>query len=565
MKVRNWVKCTVGAVALAAMMGGVGCESGSDSRDDYRVGTWQWGRVDAPRAAPAPVANTEVPPRPVELYVDENDAAERDGNRDRQQTRRVSTGRGCEPDVGPGETVVSQAFPTGELASSALVVYTIMPQEVRVNQPYEYRIQVCNLTSGELQNVVVVHENQNNFELVSASPAPSRGPNGNPQWVLGTLGANESQVITVTARAGSTGISSNCVWASFDNLLCAQTNVVAPALALRKSATSEALLCEPIQIAYVVTNTGTGDCENVVVRDQLPEGLTVNGQRTVSFDAGTLAAGQSREFTVTAEATRTGRFTSPASATSGCGEDANSEPTVTVVTAPELAIQADCPERIFLGRDVTFSWTVRNTGDAEARDTMIAATVPAGSTFVSASGGGTLSGGNVRWDAGAMAAGSERTISMTVRPTGIGTLRAAATVNAFCAEQVADTCETEIQGIPAILLEVVDDPDPIRVGDTVTYIITVTNQGSAVDRNIRVVCEIPEEQTFVTASGDTPAQASGQRVTFAPLQSLAPKAQAVFRVTVRATAAANVRFATSMTSERFERPVQETEATYLYE
>ena len=99
----------------------------------------------------------------------------------------------------------------------------------------------------------------------------------------------------------------------------------------------------------------------------------------------------------------------------------------------------------------------------------------------------------------------------------------------------------------------------------VVYVIRVTNQGSATDRNIRVVCEIPAEQTFVAAGGATNGSASGQTVTFAPLPSLAPKASATFRVTVSANAAANIRFKTSMTSDQFTRPVEETEATYLYE
>ena len=218
MKVQNWLKATVGAAAITAMMMAGACTSdggtGKSTHDYYTTGKWQWGRdkgVTAP--APAPVKQAAKPAdKPVE-----KPAA-------RPAPQRSS--RGCNPDVGPNETVVSQAFPTGEMSSSALVVYTIMPKEVRLNQPYEYRLQVCNLTSGELQNVVVTHENQNNMEMVSSTPAASRGADGSPQWVLGNLGANESQVITVTAKATRTGLSSNCVAATYNNLLCAETTVV---------------------------------------------------------------------------------------------------------------------------------------------------------------------------------------------------------------------------------------------------------------------------------------------------------------------------------------------------
>ena len=558
MKVQNWLKATVGAAAITAMMMAGACTSdggtGKSTHDYYTTGKWQWGRdkgVTAP--APAPVKQAAKPAdKPVEKPA-------------ARPAPQRST-RGCNPDVGPNETVVSQAFPTGEMSSSALVVYTIMPKEVRLNQPYEYRLQVCNLTSGELQNVVVTHENQNNMEMVSSTPAASRGADGSPQWVLGNLGANESQVITVTAKATRTGLSSNCVAATYNNLLCAETTVVEPALALRKTATPQALLCDPIQLTYVVTNSGSGACDNVVVRDTLADGLTVNGSRNVSFNAGALAAGQSKEFKVSAKAARTGNFSSPASATSGCGADANASAVSTVVTQPKLTIAAECIDRVFLGRNITFTWNVTNTGSAACENTTISAPVPAGSTFVSATGGGTLNGNTVVWNAGSISAsGGKRSVSMTVAPTGIGTIRAAATADCVCAEQVADTCETDVQGIPAILLEVVDSPDPIRVGDTVSYTITVTNQGSAMARNVAIVCNIPTQQTFVSAGGATNGAVSGQRVTFAKLPTLAPKASATFTVVVRANAAGNVRFGTSMTSEVFETPIEETEATYMYE
>jgi uncharacterized repeat protein (TIGR01451 family) len=557
MNVRNWLKATVGAAAITAMMMAGACTSdgsaGDSTHEYYTTGKWQWGRdrgVSAPAPAPvkqaakpAPKAETKPAPR-----------------------RNVNTGRGCNPNVGPNETVVSQAFPTGEMSSSALVVYTIMPKEVRLNQPYEYRLQVCNLTGSELQNVVVTHENQNNMEMVNSSPAASRGADGNPQWVLGNLGPNESEVITVTAKATKTGLSSNCVAATYNNLLCAETTVVEPALALRKTATPQALLCDPIELTYVVTNSGTGACDNVVVKDTLADGMTVNGSRNVSFNAGSLAAGQSKEFKVSAKAGRTGNFSSPASATSGCGADANAAAVSTVVTQPKLTIAAECLDRVYLGRNITFTWNVTNSGDAACDNTTISAPVPAGSTFVSATGGGTLNGNTVVWNAGTISAsGGKRSVSMTVSPTGIGTVRAAATAECVCAEQVADTCETRVEGIPAILLEVVDNPDPIRVGDSVTYTITVTNQGSATAKNVAVVCNIPTEQTFVSAGGATNGTASGQTVTFAKLPTLAPKATATFKVVVKANAAGNIRFKTTMTSDVFTTPIEETEATYMYE
>lgn len=133
----------------------------------------------------------------------------------------------------------------------------------------------------------------------------------------------------------------------------------------------------------------------------------------------------------------------------------------------------------------------------------------------------------------------------------------------YCAE-ATQGCEFEVKGVPAILLECVDDPDPIEVGGNVTYTITVTNQGTAVGTNITVQCKLPPEQEFVSANGPTNGSAEGRNVTFAPLATLAPKAAAVYKVTVKGTGVGDVRFGVELRSDQIESPVMETESTHIY-
>lgn len=553
MKVSRWLKGTVGIAAAAAVLALGACASeggssgGDSSRDPWVAAGGNYTREyrGEARPAPAPAARAEEKPAPAPAPRATGD---------------------CRPPAAAGKTVVTQAFPTGDLASSALVVHTVMPAEVRAGADFTYEYHVCNLTNGTLQNVVVSNENFNNFSVVSSTPAASRGADGSPQWVLGNLGAKQTQVISVTGRAQNVGVSSNCVTVSYNNFLCAETKVVQPALALTKTVTPEVLVCDTITYKLVVTNTGTGSCDNVVVKDTLPEGITTtDGKRAVESNVGTLAAGQSKEITFTAKASKTGRFENTATASSACGADAKASAAV-VVRQPKLAIKAECSGRAFVGRDVTFRFTVSNTGDAACKNTVVTAPIPAGATFVRADNGGAVSGGNVVWNLGEVASGGgSKTLSMTVTPGGIGTVKGAATATCACSDPATDACETKIEGIPAILLEVVDTDDPIEVGQQVTYVITVTNQGSATGTGIKIVCELPGEEEFVSAGGATSGTVSGRTITFAPLPSLPPKAKAEFRIVVKATGAGDVRFKTSMTSDQFSRPVEETESTNLYQ
>ena len=91
-------------------------------------------------------------------------------------------------------------------------------------------------------------------------------------------------------------------------------------------APAEALLCEPIQVEFVVTNTGTGAAQNVQIVDTLPAGLqTTDGKGKIVLDAGTLAAGESRRFSIKLRATKTGTYVNKAVATSAAGLTAESE------------------------------------------------------------------------------------------------------------------------------------------------------------------------------------------------------------------------------------------------
>ncbi len=117
---------------------------------------------------------------------------------------------------------------------------------------------------------------------------------------------------------------------------------------------------------------------------------------------------------------------------------------------------------------------------------------------------------------------------------------------------------------PAVLLQVVDEVDPVQLGTTTTYRITVTNQGSAPDTNIRVEAALEAQAELASAQGATAARAEGAAIRFEPLAELAPGASAVWTVSVKAVGEGDVRFQASVTCDELTRPVVETEATRFY-
>lgn len=463
---------------------------------------------------------------------------------------------------GCGSAFTSGSYPCGNCTIARLE--KDMPMEVAMNSEFSYTINVINPTDTRLDDVVVTENLSENFKL--SNTKPKADADGQMlTFEIGELGPGQTKVITISGMATSTDCLESCANVTYIIPTCASVAVVQPALKLVKTAPGSVLLCDAIPVKFVVTNTGSGSAGNVKIQDTLSAGLrTVDGKNAITIDAGTLAAGQSKEYSVTLKADKTGKYENKAVASSSAGLKAEAS-TVTEVRQPILTITKTGADNKYLGRSIDYEIVVTNKGDAPARDLVVEDKLPAGAKFVSASNGGKALAGKVTWNFDMLSPGDSRKVSVTVMPDGIGTLTNIATATAVCAEGVSASAKTTITGIAAVLLEVVDVDDPIEVGTNETYVITATNQGTSADTNIKIVCTLEDNEQYVSSSGATTGSSAGNTVTFAPLPTLAPKAQATWRVTVKALKAGDVRFTAVMTSDQLTRPVQETEATKLYE
>lgn len=458
----------------------------------------------------------------------------------------------------------SVAYPTGDRATSALLLERMAPAQVNVGEAFTYTYKVTNISGGSLEDVTLIHSNVSGFTVDSANP-PGTVRDASTVWSIGDMEAGESETITVKGSAQAVGTLANCATAEYAKRACLTVNVVQPALKLVKTMTPQVVQCDPIQAKYVITNNGSGVAKNVVISDELPEGLTTaKGSKTVQATVGTLAAGESKTYTIELKAAKTGSFVNNATATGDGGLEAKDSATTEVVK-PVLAIEKTGPEKVFIGRNVSYTIKLSNTGDGEARDTMLVDTLPAGVELVSSDPPATVAGNRLTWSLGTMAAGASQTATVVVKPTAKGELVNTTSATAFCADPVKDEVKTVIAGIPAVLLEVVDVTDPVEIGQTTTYVIQVTNQGSAIDTNVTIVAQLEDTMSFVRGTGSTEVDNGGQTVTFKPLAKLEPGDVATWRVIVKAEKPGDVRFKITMTTDQLTRPVEETEATTFYE
>ncbi len=466
----------------------------------------------------------------------------------------------------PDYTLVQQAIPTGNRSTSVILLEKTAPEEVIVGNAFDYKIRVTNIGDQTLNNVVLTENVPGAFNVMNAQPRPD---STNPMsWRIGRLEPGESRTVTLTAEATDIGSLEACADVTYDLLppeVCLTVSAVRPMLEVAKIGPERVLLCDDIVYRILVTNTGNGPARNVRVLDPLSEGLTTaDGQPQARFMIDQLDPGQSREFTVTAQADRTGEYTNRVQVQADGNLTAESALVRTTVHQPVLEIAKRGPQAAYIGSAITYSLMVRNTGDAPARDAVLIEQLPGGASLVEASGNPDRSGNRMTWQLGTIEPGGQRQVDVTLRFSEMGELRNVATASAYCAEDVMAEALVSIEGIAALLLEVIDLEDPVAVGNNTTYVISVTNQGSAVARDIRISVEVPEQQEFVAAQSPMELQAQGRRVNFAPLPGLDPGDTLTLRVVTRGVTAGDSRFRVTLNSTDLEEPVGELESTKVF-
>ena len=538
------MKSSLFAFAALAMLAAAGCESGADRSASYDATQPDQLNRSSRYESTQPAAAQQRARAEVDTPSarSEDRPAERSGDRQR----------------------FAMAYPTGDRKSSVLLVEKTVPSQVRLNQPFQYEIRVTNITDATLDDVRIREQTPEGLNVTASQPE-RQGQGEQAGWNIGALKPKESRTIQVSAVAQKQGQLGTCVLASYQPSLCAAINVVNPQIQVTKRAAERVDICEEIVWEYSVTNSGSGSTDAVVVREQLPEGLTTaNGGKVVEMDAGALREGQTKTGRVTIKAARPGEFRGKAVASSAGGLQAESAETTTFITQPRLAINVEGPDAEYVDRPVAYRVTVTNEGDAPAREAVASVAVPGASKLVNVGTEGRTERNAIQWALGTLEPRASKTITFTLAGTEATNLSTVARARARCAQDVTDTAQTKILTIPALVLEAVDLSDPMRVGDNVVYRISVTNQGSGPDNNIRVSAKLPPELQYVSAKGSTAATAEGQNVRFAPLTTLAPGRSAEWELTAKANKAGDIRFEVLLESDSLTKPAYENEPTRLY-
>jgi uncharacterized repeat protein (TIGR01451 family) len=461
----------------------------------------------------------------------------------------------------PGSPMSPVANP---LSSPMLQVEKVGPTSLNVGKPLRYEIAIRNTGATAVLSVQVEEQIPAAARFISADPRPmNRG--GFLVWNLGNLDPGVERRIKIELQPVGEGELDSRALVTFSTAAGLHTRVTRPRLNLVKSGPENIQVGQPAVFQLQISNTGTGPANGVILRDHLPEGLRHPNGPEVENDIGTLAPGESKTITLEATAVKAGRFVNQAVVTGDEGLQAIAQVPV-VVTEPLLALQKTGPKRLYLGRTADFRIEVANPGSAPAANVQVVDSLPPEFDFVEASDGGKFDPAThgVTWSLGLLSAGQKQIISVKGLAKTAGDPVNQAHAHADGGLEAKAIAAVHLEGVPALLLEVVDLEDPIEVGAETVYEIRVVNQGTSPTTNLQIIATVPTGMTARDASGPTPHQIHGQQVIYDKLPSLAPKADALFRVKVVGDQPGDMRFKVQMTSDQLRSPVYEEESTRVY-
>jgi uncharacterized repeat protein (TIGR01451 family) len=472
--------------------------------------------------------------------------------------------RGLAPAQPPAKPVeIAQAKPAPaprpaapcSVANTGLVQLTKMaPAEASLGEPYTYELKP--MASGCAANVVVTDTLPDGVSLVGTQPQAT--VNGNQLvWNLGNMEAGESKTLKVTVKPEKEGTLFSCATIKADPRVCAQTVVGRPQLAIDKTGPEIAQLGADVDYNVVVKNTGTAVAKSVVVTDKYPAGLGGAGEKT--FNVGDLAPGQSRSIPVKLKAAERGRHCNVAVATSSNAGTVQDDACTTVVKPGLKLVKTGDTDR-FINKQASYKLVASNTGDTELTGVVVTDTAPPQTKIVSAPGA-SVAGNTATWNVGTLKPGENKEFAVVLTSAQAG--RWCNTANVRTTQGLTESAEacTVWRGISAILLEVVDDPDPIQVGETTLYTIRITNQGNADLTNINTVAQYAKE---VTPTGSQGGTVDGKTVKFPTVPRLAPKQTVTYTVTGKGAAEGDHRLKVVLTEDSLLAPVVEEESTRVY-
>jgi uncharacterized repeat protein (TIGR01451 family) len=443
------------------------------------------------------------------------------------------------------------------------VTKTANVSSVAAGSQVTYTLEVTNNGPATAEEVLVVDNLPDFLTIISVEAEPdgtvnlTGDPLGEIEVTYPSLAAGASRTIVIVAsipagQAAAASVVNTAVVSGLGIDLDATNDSDSADIEITRNAVLEITktdtpdptgVGQPLNYQIVVTNSGPSTATNLVILDTLPAGLVfvdVNstsgiaehtaGQITVTVP--TLAVGQ--QVTVDIATTVLASFVGSLIANTATADadealPVSAETNTTINPEVDLAItKTGDINPVNRGGTLIYTLVVANNGPGLATDVEVVDTLPAGVTFVSATGGTVTPPGpgdsEVIVNVGNIPAGEERTVTITVQVTqaagatltNSAIVRSPETLAGFDSNP-ANNSDNEVTNTQSTIDLAVTKTDssggnPVAPGQTLTYTILVTNTGPSNASGVRVTDNIPDGIRITQATSNT----AGVQITVPP-------------------------------------------------
>ena len=357
----------------------------------------------------------------------------------------------------------------------------------------EYTVTVNNNANKDAKQVVIVDTLGKGLKFINASHNGKYDESTRTiTWII-DLDAGESAVFSVNAVVEAYGIINNTVVVGNKS---ATKNITVPEITpIKKVENTVPNFGEEVTYFISVFNSAIVDAKQVVVVDHLDKGLkyvssSYNGvydevAHTVTWVVD-IAAGSSLDLTVTAVADEYGVLTNDVSV----GDKSASVDVTVPEIIPGKSVDVENPN---FNDEITYTVTVTNNGVGDAKQVVVRDVLGEGLKFVKATGEYTFdeATNTVTWTVD-LAKGESQTFYVTAVAEAYGVL----SNNVFVGDKTAFAVVTVPEIIPGKSVDV-ENPN---FGDTVTYTVTVTNNGVVDAKQVVVVDHLNKGLKYVSSS-----------------------------------------------------------------
>jgi uncharacterized repeat protein (TIGR01451 family) len=447
----------------------------------------------------------------------------------------------------------------------SLTIQKTAPTEIQVGKIAEFKVTVRNVGTVAAHEVLLRDEIPHGTELVDTEPVAHQTNEGAIVWEMGSIKPGEEVFAVMRVMPHMEGEIGSVATVSFEASASSRVRCTRPQLVIEHGCPRQVLVGENVVFSIKLSNPGTGAATNVVLEEDVPEGLSHGAGPQLEYAVGTLRPGETRLLELTLKAAKPGVVNNLLFAKGDASLVAEHKCQFEVV-APALQVGIEGPALRYLERPAKYTLKVANPGTAPARGVKLVAHLPKGMKFSGANNAGYYrqQDHSVIWNLAELPAKEMGTVELTAIPLEMGEQKIRLQGAAQMELADADEHTTTVEGLAALLFTLADVNDPIEVGGQTTYEIKVVNQGSKAATNLRLGARMPKGLKPINGDGPARASVNGQDILFEPVARLAPQSELSYKVHAQGVAPGDMRVEVQLISDEITEPIRKEESTHVY-